>query len=102
MQINCMEMLIAGAPRGVTVRLADDVRQRVAAVARAEHRSTAAYIESLVERDLAERAEQARVVTVYAAWDAPAWSGDVDQGLDETEAEHADRGAVLRQLFGHD
>lgn len=97
-----MEMQIVEVSRGVTVRLADDVRQRVAAVARAEHRSTAAYIESLVERDLAERAERERVVTVYAAWDAPDWSGAVDRGVDESVAEHADRGAVLRQLFGHD
>lgn len=102
MQTVDMDMQIVEAPRGVTVRLADDVRQRVAAVARAEHRSTAAYIESLVDRDLAERAERARVVTVYAAWDAPAWSGAVDRGVDETDAEHADRSAVLKQLFGRD
>ena len=95
-------MQIAEAPRGVTVRFRDDVRRSVAAIAQAEHRSTAAYIESLVERDLAERAERERVVTVYAAWDAPDWSGDVDRGADESAAEHADREAVLRQLFGRD
>ena len=102
MHSGCMGMQQRVAVGGVTVRFSEDVRRQVAMIAQAEHRSTAAYIESLVERDLAQRAEQDRVVHVYAAWDAPEWSGTVEQGEHETAEEHAERTDMLRQLFGRD
>ena len=102
MHVGGMEMQQRVATSGVTIRFGEDVRRQVAAIAQAEHRSTAAYIESLVERDLEQRAEQDRVVHVYAAWDAPEWSGTVEPGEHETGDEHAERTDVLRQLFGHD
>ena len=89
----------AAAP-GITVRFPSVVRDQVARVAKLEYRSTAAYIEHLVELDLRQREERERVVHIYVAADAPAWTGTVIRGANETEQDHADRSEMLNQLFG--
>lgn len=85
---------------GITIRFPRGVCERVMAVAKMERRSTAAYIEHLVEQDLRRRDEQDRVVWVYVAADAPEWSGSVLRGEDETAEQHAERTEILRGLFG--
>ena len=86
---------------GITVRLPPDVRARVSELARSEHRSAAAYIEHLVERDLRERDEAERLVRVHVAAglpDVPA--GEVAPEPRETKQRHARRTAALNALFG--
>jgi hypothetical protein len=88
------------SPPGITVRFPESVRERVKRVAEFEHRSTAAYIEQLVEQDLRRREEDERIVRVYVSADAPEWGGTVLRGEGETEKQHAERTAILNQLFG--
>lgn len=85
---------------GFTVRFPDVVRKRIKKVAEFEHRSAAAYIERLVEQDLQRREEDERIVRIYVSADAPEWGGTVLRGDGETDAQHAERTAVLNQLFG--
>lgn len=85
---------------GFTVRFSDSVRERIKKVAECEHRSAAAYIESLVEQDLRKREEDERIVHIYISADAPAASGTILRGEGETEVQYAERSAVLTQLFG--
>ena len=85
---------------GFTVRFPDGVRERIKRVAKFEHRSTAAYIERLVEQDLQRREEDERIVRIYVSADAQEWGGTVLRGDGETEGQHAERTAVLNQLFG--
>ncbi len=85
----------------ISVRLPPPVRDRVIRLAQAEHRSAAAYIEQLVERDLRERDEAERIIRVHVADglpDSPA--GDVTQEKGESAARHASRSATLNRLFG--
>jgi hypothetical protein len=90
------------AAPGITVRFPSPIRERVARLAEVEHRSAAAYIEQLVERDLRQRDEAERIVHVYVAADAPEWTGTVVRGEQETVEDHAERTTILRQLFGAD
>jgi len=85
---------------GITVRLPAPLRDRVMVVARSQHRSAAAYIERLIERDLHERDEADRVVQVHVAaglQDKPA--GQVAPEAAETPQRHARRARVLDALF---
>ena len=85
---------------GITIRFPRAIRERVTTVAKLEKRSTAAYIEHLVEQDLRRRDELERVVRIHVAADAPEWSGTVLRGDDETEEQHSERTEILRELFG--
>lgn len=86
---------------GITVRLPPSVRERVIALARSEHRSAAAYIEHLVERDLQERDEAERVVRVHvAAGLPPAPVGQVAREDGESTKRHQRRAGILNALFG--
>jgi hypothetical protein len=77
------------------------VRDRVIQLARAEHRSAAAYIEQLVERDLRERDEADRIIRVHTAQGLPDQpAGTVTREAGETPARHARRSATLNALFG--
>jgi hypothetical protein len=70
-------------------------------LARSEHRSAAAYIEHLVERDLRERDEAERIIRVHVAAglpDVPA--GEVARETGETKERHARRATALSTLFG--
>ncbi len=89
------------ARTGVTVRLAPDAHDRLRRIAEAEHRSVAAYLELLVERELAARDDAERVVRVHVAGeltDRP--QGTVHREAGESQARHARRSAVLSKLFG--
>ncbi|HET7879983.1 MAG TPA: Arc family DNA-binding protein [Acetobacteraceae bacterium] len=89
------------ATPGITVRLPSPVRERVLKLARSEHRSAAAYIEHLVERDLRERDEADRLVRVHTAAGLPYTpSGEVTREVGETRQRHACRTAALDTLFG--
>jgi predicted transcriptional regulator len=87
--------------QGLTVRLAPDLLDRVRGIAEAEHRSAAAYLEQLVERDLAARDEAERVVRVFVD---PALEGAADGAVareaDEDATRHGRRVAALDRLFG--
>ena len=86
---------------GITIRFPPALRDHVMTVAKHEHRSTAAYIEQLVERDLREREEAERLVTVYVAPELPSRpTGPVAQEDDETAERFAHREATLDTLFG--
>ena len=85
----------------VTVRLPRPVGERVRKLAKSEHRSMAAYIEHLVERDLRERDEAERVVRVHVAANLPdVPSGKIPREGGETKGRHARRSAALNKLFG--
>jgi hypothetical protein len=101
MQIGTMAITRkkATAP-GITVRFPVRIRKRVDHIARLEHRSAAAYIEALVERDLREREETERVVRIYNATDVPPATGEVVREEGETQEQHAYRSKVLNALFG--
>ncbi|MBK1662136.1 hypothetical protein CKO45_28525 [Paracraurococcus ruber] len=89
--------------QGLTVRLAPDLLDRVRRIAEAEHRSASAYLEQLVERDLAARDEAERVVRVFVDPAlAGAAEGMVAREADEDAARHASRAATLDRLFGGD
>jgi len=97
----CTTMKQPASPgSGITVRFPKAIREQVKSVAQSEHRSAAAYIEDLVERDLRHRDEADRIVRIYVSADAPDWTGTVIRGERESEEEHAERTAVLTQLFG--
>src|ERR1700733_10134041 len=86
---------------GITVRLDPDVRDRVQRIAAHEHRSVAAYVQMLIERDLHARDEAERVIHVFVA---PELEG-VPPGIlvredGETDERYAERAETLRILTG--
>ena len=86
---------------GITVRLDPDVRDRVQRIAAHEHRSVAAYVQMLIERDLHARDEAERVIHVFVA---PELEG-VPPGIlgredGETDEHYAERAETLRILLG--
>lgn len=86
---------------GLTVRLAAPIQERVRRIAEIEHRSVSAYLEQLIERDLAARDEAERVVRVFVDPDL----GGVEQGEvvredGEDDERYARRAATLDHLFG--
>jgi hypothetical protein len=87
---------------GVTVRLSRGVHARVGRISRAEHRSVAAYIEALVERDLAARDEAERLVRVFSSPDlAGVPYAPVSRSEGESDERYAERSDALDRLFGH-
>lgn len=101
MQIAGMKTQEKPTAPGITVRLPSPIRERVLKLARAEHRSAAAYIEHLVERDLRERDEAERLVRVHLAAGLPDVPvGEVTRETGETKERHARRAAALNTLFG--
>ena len=100
MQVACMKTRAEAAGPGITVRLTQPIRKRLMRLARDEHRSAAAYIKELVERDLRQREEAERVVRVYVAPDTPPATGEVLREEGETPEQHTYRAEVLNALFG--
>jgi predicted transcriptional regulator len=89
------------AASGITVRFSAPMRDRIARIAREEHRSAAAYIQQLVERDLQTREEAERVIRLYVAPGLPeAPAGQVAPEEGETTERHEHRSATLDALFG--
>lgn len=101
MQSSRMTTQQKSSASGITLRLPVALRQRVDKVARTEHRSAAAYLESLVERDLRERDEAERVVRIHVTIGLPdSPTGHVTRGADEDDEQYARRATVLDTLFG--
>ena len=85
----------------MTVRLDPNNLQRLRRIAEAEHRSVAAYLELLVERDLAERDEAERVVHIHVAPElAGLPQGTIGREDGESDERYERRKAVLTALFG--
>lgn len=86
---------------GITVRFPAPIRDYVTRLAQSEHRSAAAYIEQLVERDLRQRKQAERVVRVHVAAGLPdVPTGQVTREKGETTERHGRRESVLNALFG--
>ena len=86
---------------GITVRLDPETRDRIQRIATHEHRSVAAYLQMLIERDLRARDEAERVIHVFIA---PELGGEPPGTLvreaGETDARYAERAETLRILLG--
>ncbi len=92
---------ITSTRAGVTVRLATDAHERLRRIAEAEHRSVAAYLELLVERELAARDDAERVVHVHIAPElANVPQGAVRREPGESDARYARRRRTVAALFG--
>lgn len=86
---------------GVTVRLDPALHARLQRIAKSEHRSVAAFLETLVEREIAARDAAERVIRVHVAPElAGLPQGDILPEPGESDARHARRGATLKALFG--
>ncbi len=73
----------------------------MAAIARMEHSSAAAYIEGLVERDLQAREEASRVIQIHVAAGLPDRpTGKVTRAEGEALADYEARSSLLDSLFG--
>jgi hypothetical protein len=85
----------------VTVRLDPEDLDRLRRIAEAEHRSVSAYLELLVERDLAARDEAERVVHVYVAPELVGLpQGAIGREDGESDERYERRKAILTALFG--
>jgi predicted transcriptional regulator len=101
MQVFGMKTQMKSTTAGITVRFSPATREHVTRLARTEHRSAAAYIEWLVERDLREREEAERIVRVHVVEGLPdVPKGEVAREEGESEERHSRRAAVLGALFG--
>lgn len=86
---------------GVTVRLEPEAHERLQQIARAEHRSVAAVLERLVEREIRARDEAERVIRIHVAPELAGQPfGEPDRRPDESEASHARRRKTIGALFG--
>jgi len=100
MHLFCMTMTPDSA-RGVTVRLNPEAHDRLARMARVEHRSVAAFLAMLVEREIAARDEAERVIRVYVAPElAGVPFGDPDRRSGESDRAYAARRQTIDTLFG--
>jgi hypothetical protein len=86
---------------GITVRLDPETRDRVQRIATHEHRSVAAYVQMLIERDLRARDEAERVIHVFIAPELEGVPfGPVEREEGETDEQYEARAEALRILFG--
>jgi hypothetical protein len=101
MQMRGMPNAKAVARPGVTLRLDPEAHARLRQIARAEHRSVAAVLERLVEREIKARDEAERVIRVHVAPElAGQPQGEVLRQPGESDAAYARRSATLKGLFG--
>lgn len=90
-----------GPARGVTVRLNAEAHERVASMARAEHHPMAAFLEMLVDSEIAARDEADRVIRVHVAPElAGTPFGDPDRRPRECDRAYAARRRTIDTLFG--
>jgi predicted transcriptional regulator len=86
---------------GVTVRLDPELHARLQQIAKAEHRSVAAFLERLVEREVQARNEAERVIRVHVAPElADQGFGDLDRRPGESDKAYARRKKTIDTLFG--
>jgi predicted CopG family antitoxin len=94
-------MQTADHKSGLTVRLAPEAHRRLVEFAAAEKRSVSAFLERLVEREIAAREEAERVIRVYIAPELVGKPfGDLIREKHETDAAFARRQATMNTLFG--
>lgn len=100
MQMMGMPAPIVSRP-GVTVRLEPEAHERLQQIARAEHRSVAAVLERLVEREIRARDEAERAIRIHVAPELGGQPfGEPDRRPGESEASHARRRKTIGALFG--
>jgi predicted transcriptional regulator len=86
---------------GVTVRLDAEAHARLQQIAKAEHRSVAAVLERLVEREIHARDEAERVIRVHVAPDVQGQPfGEPDRRPGESDKSYARRKKTIDALFG--
>jgi hypothetical protein len=88
---------------GITVRLDPEVRDRIQRIAAYEHRSVAAYVQMLIERDLHARDDAERVIHVFTAPELEGVPpGTLVREAGESDARYTERAETLRILLGED
>jgi predicted transcriptional regulator len=101
MQIYGMPNATPAARPGVTVRLEPEAHARLQQIAKAEHRSVAAVLELLVEREIQARDDAERVIRVHVALELEGKPfGDPDRRLGESDKSYASRKKTIDTLFG--
>ena len=101
MQIYGMPNATPAARPGVTVRLEPEAHARLQQIAKAEHRSIAAVLELLVEREIQARDDAERVIRVHVALELEGKPfGDPDRRLGESDKSYASRKKTIDTLFG--
>ena len=87
-------------PKALTLRLDPANFRRLAAVARAEHRTPTNYVETLVLHDLAAKDEERRVISVYAPPEVGALiPGELERSAGETDKRYARRKKLVKELL---
>jgi hypothetical protein len=101
MQIWGMPNANPAARPGVTVRLEPEAHARLQQIAKAEHRSVAAVLELLVEREIRARDEAERVIRVHVAPELEGQPfGEPDRRPGENDKSYARRKKTIDALFG--
>ena len=101
MQIYGMPIASPAARPGVTVRLEPEAHARLQQIAKAEHRSVAAVLELLVEREIRARDEAERTIRLHVAPELQGEPfGDPDRRPGESDKSYARRKKTIDALFG--
>lgn len=101
MQTEGMLTSSPSARPGVTVRVDPEAHARLQQIAKAEHRSVAAVLERLVEREIRARDEAERVIRVHVAPELQGQPfGEPDRRPGESSRSHARRRKTIDTLFG--
>ncbi len=101
MQTLRMPASTPSARPGVTVRLDPEAHARLQQIAKAEHRSVAAVLERLVEREIRARDEAERVIRVHVAPELQGQPfGEPDRRPGESDRSYARRKKTIDTLFG--
>jgi predicted transcriptional regulator len=101
MHIGGMPIAASSTRPGVTVRLDAEAHARLQQIAKAEHRSVAAVLERLVEREIQARDEAERVIRVHVAPDVQGQPfGEPDRRPGESDKSYARRKKTIDALFG--
>ena len=101
MQVSAIPETTSPVRTGVTVRLDPEAHEHLQRIAKFEHRSVAAYLEMLVEREIARREEAERVIRVHVAPELEGQPfGNPDRRPSESDKSYANRKNTIDTLFG--
>ena len=96
-----MTSVTSGPRPGITIRLDAEAHARLHDIARAEHRSVAAVLQRLVEREIKARDEAERVIAVHVAPELKGRGfGQLDRRAGESDKSLARRQKTIDTLFG--